>query len=118
MGYYTSYSLNIFNFNNGRIENISEEDFKSFLIFQLRKISEGAKTSLNEFGETENSCKWYDWKEDLKELSNRYQGFLFELIGVGEETEDIWKAFFLNGKCQLCPGRIVFEEFDIAKMKE
>lgn len=64
-----------------------------------------------------DSCKWYDWRKDLKRLSEQFPDTKFTLEGKGEEQGDHWIAYFLGGKCQVCTAQITFEEFDEAKLK-
>jgi hypothetical protein len=45
-------------------------------------------------------------------LSARYPDYLFILEGDGEEYNDLWKAYYWNGKMQFCPARISFDPFD------
>lgn len=42
--------------------------------------------------------KWYDWVEDMLELSKKYPDVLFTLDGAGEEPGDIWSCWFADGK--------------------
>jgi antitoxin component YwqK of YwqJK toxin-antitoxin module len=64
------------------------------------------------------SAKWYDSDQDMKELSSReeYKDVLFILEGEGEENDDIWKAYYKNGKVQKEYARITFDEFDESKL--
>ena len=61
-------------------------------------------------------CKWYDWKKDMIRLSEQFPSSLFILEGEGEEAEDIWKAYFKGGKCQIEKAKIKFDEFDPEKL--
>jgi hypothetical protein len=66
----------------------------------------------------EGNCegKWYDWEKDMRKLSKIFPDILFELHGDGEESDDLWKAYFKNGKMQRCHAITVFEEFDERKL--
>lgn len=61
--------------------------------------------------------KWYRWKDDMRDISKRYPDRLFQLDGQGEESDDLWRAFFKNGKSQICKARIVFDDFNEADLK-
>lgn len=65
----------------------------------------------------EESCKWYDHDKDMVAVSRDFPDTLFELSGEGEESGDIWKKYFLNGKVQVAKAKIIFEEFDVKKLK-
>jgi hypothetical protein len=64
-----------------------------------------------------DSCKWYDYKKDMLELSNQFPSVLFTLSGEGEESGDIWKHYFLGGKSQRCNAELVFPDFCPEKLK-
>lgn len=65
----------------------------------------------------EDSIKWYEWKEDMLKISKRYPLTIFVLHGEGEESGDLWKAYFLNGKMQKADAKITYDEFDESKLK-
>ena len=46
------------------------------------------------------SGKWYNFKEDMLEISKLYPDIVFQLDGVGEESGDVWRIYFKNGKHQ------------------
>ena len=62
------------------------------------------------------SRKWYTHQQDMKELSKIYPETTFLLEGEGEESEDIWRKYFKNGKMQVCKAEIVFPAFDESKL--
>jgi hypothetical protein len=55
----------------------------------------------------------------MKKLSNKFRDVLFELYGEGEEWDDRWKHYYLNGKMQVCHANITvqYPEFDLKRMK-
>lgn len=68
-------------------------------------------------GNSIDRMKWYDWKRDLLEMSKKYPFVIFLLTGEGEENGDMWKAYFLNGKCQVANAIITYDEFDVKKLR-
>lgn len=56
--------------------------------------------------------KWYNWKEDMVELSKKFPKMLFKLEGYGEESLDIWIAHFCNGQCNHREIQTHWEEFN------
>lgn len=56
---------------------------------------------------------WYDHENDILELSNKHPNLLFHLEGEGEESGDIWKKWFRNGKSVTTQARIVFDTPDL-----
>lgn len=61
---------------------------------------------------------WYDWEDDMILLSRKFPTVLFRLHGDGDDSEDLWEAYFLDGKVQMCPGRVVYDDFDPSKLAE
>ena len=101
MSYYTNYTLSTTSRNEDR-EEIEET---------LNEIS-GYNI---EFG-WNDSCKWYNHEKHMKELSKIYPDTIFLLEGEGEESGDIWRKYFKNGKMQVCKAEIVFPAFDESKL--
>jgi len=64
-----------------------------------------------------SDVKWYAWEEDMRIISKKLPSVTFKLHGEGEESGDIWEAYFKDGKAQMCQAKITFEEFDESKMK-
>ena len=69
---------------------------------------------LDEFGE---GCKWYSHEDDMRKFSIKFKVVLFELSGEGEESGDVWKEYYKNGKMQRCKAELVFSEYDELKLK-
>lgn len=105
MGYYTRYDLKV----------LPEAD--SHLIETFRGQNEYAQYSLLANGGTNDSAKWYDHEEELKEFSAKYPETLFILSGEGEESGDIWRKYFKAGKVQVERAEISIGEFDERKLK-
>ncbi|QGH76408.1 hypothetical protein SEA_DAUBENSKI_104 [Streptomyces phage Daubenski] len=55
------------------------------------------------------NLKWYEWEKDMKQLSKEWPNVLFILDGDGEETGDLWRAWFRNGAMYKLEAKIVFE---------
>ena len=105
MGYYTDYDLS----------SLTDE--------QLDKVNEvsgyGFTHSYND------SCKWYGCVEDMKKVSLLFPDEVLEISGkisgklvrlYGEESGDVWQAYFKNGKAQMCKAVLTFEDFDENKL--
>lgn len=61
------------------------------------------------------SCKWYNWKEDMIDFSRKFPSVLFRLHGEGDEKSDIWDAYFLDGKSQVHEAKIIIDPCDSEK---
>ncbi len=116
MGYYTRFSLNVSELNK-RVLPKSKRFDEFEIIKDLRDTNENAEYCLEEDGSAAEGSKWYEWQEELVEFSKKYPNALFEMSGEGEESGDIWKAYILNGKSQICKVRLVFDEFDLNKLE-
>lgn len=45
------------------------------------------------------SCnKWYEYREDILEISEECPGWLITVYGDGEDKNDLWVHYFYNGK--------------------
>jgi hypothetical protein len=69
------------------------------------------------FGTFDEACKWYEWEQDMLKFSALWPGVLFHVHGEGEESGDIWDAYFLNGKRQICKAEVKIPPFDPSKLE-
>jgi hypothetical protein len=99
MGYYTRYELEIQNGSND-------------LIQELREFSEVASWAIDKNGLTEDEAKWYDHQEELQVFSKLHPTVIFKLIGVGEDSQDFWHEYYMDGKMQNCKGVITYPQFN------
>jgi hypothetical protein len=93
MGYNTSYDLDIEPHDEGIHKIILEE------------IHDG-------YNPFEDTCKWYEWEEEMRAFSLKYPNHLFHLHGEGEGSGDIWDATFKNGKAHIRQAEIHIYPFD------
>ena len=100
MGYYTDYDFT--NNSNEVIELIHEISDYSVAFSGRGRIS---------------AVKWYEWKDHLKDVSLQFPDQVITIEGEGEESGDIWKAYFKNGKSFKAQAVLTFEEFDESKLK-
>ena len=107
MGYYTDYTLSI----------IHGDDTPD-LIAEFRYTYEGAMYALDECGDPNNNCKWYDHNDDLTAFSESHPNAIFLLSGEGEESGDIWRLYVKNGKSINQRARMVYDDFDLSDLDE
>ena len=55
--------------------------------------------------------------DDMKELSLRHPEVVFTLDGQGEESGDVWRMYFKNGKFHKSEVTITYEAFDESKLE-
>lgn len=65
----------------------------------------------------EEDMPWYDWLDDLAEVSRQIPGVLFSLEGHGDSWDDLWKAYFLSGLVQYEKLQVEFAALQPEKMK-
>jgi len=104
MGYYTRHELEIIKGNTDLIAEFVEEN-------------ENAAYAIDEYGDSLDSCKWYDHEKDMREFSLKHPSTLFKLSGEGEQSGDVWHEYYRNGKMQRCKARLVFDDFDDSKLQ-
>ena len=108
MGYYTSFEIGIKDMKQ------STEILKVF----LDEVPYGRYFEF--FGKALKSLdciKWYEHDEDMLAFSKKYPDIVFVLYGAGEESSDLWKEYYQNGKRQYAPVELSFPEFDPGKLK-
>lgn len=108
MGHYTSFELEIIRDSEMAREILEKKD--SITIPGRYELNLGRLIAGNY-----DEMKWYDWREDMKMLSQEWPNVLFALSGDGEE-HDLWKAWFRNGRMAEAEARIVYDEPDLDKV--
>jgi hypothetical protein len=112
MGYNTNYKLRI-------IEQDEKDEYLDRLGVIESKVEVDHEEQISERYDTwfDGEVKWYEWEENMREYSKEYPAVVFELSGEGDESGDIWRCYFWNGKKQYCQARIVFDEFDEEQLR-
>lgn len=126
MGYYTKHDLKIeTEIDLKKLEEIERYILDKDLNWEINSLNgKNTFTCINEelleSGESEyfsdEPTKWYRNLDDMKEMSLNFKDIIFRLDGKGEESGDIWRAYYLNGKEQYIQAKLVFDEFDERKM--
>jgi len=131
MGYYTQYDLSVSKHDPnkaycGHIFNVSicpncgldtTQDFYSILMtISLKELFEEYEWDDLFENMFDNTCKWYDHNKDMIRISKKYSNTLFQLDGAGEESDDLWRKYFLNGNMQEVQVEVVYGKFDINKL--
>lgn len=119
MGYYTFYNVNAevpMNFSKDEaLEMIKKvNDFLSERDIPLNSHAfEPYDYNKHCFMIVEDEMKWYEYVDDMKEVSLLVPDVKFTVYGNGEESEDIWYHYFLNGQDCYCPVKITFPDNDL-----
>jgi len=111
MGYYTDYQLDpnarsILISYPYRIRQVIEE------FIQLEKGNDPYSYLLDAWLSNGSDLTWYDHQKDMAKLSAAFPDVLFTLSGAGQESDDLWKEYYLRGKVQAAKGEIVYPKFD------
>lgn len=112
MGYYTDFDIMAEPMNGDlskdgyaeiweRLEEISDYTFDGY----------GAGAELYD-------AKWYDYHKDMTKLSEEFPDVKFTVEGEGEEKGDQWKRYYVAGKYQHANVKIIFDNFDMNKMRK
>mgnify|MGYP000905669934 CR=1 FL=1 len=99
MGYYTRHKLEI----------VSGDDFVTDYEQEITDIKDYSSLF-------DDEIKWCDCEEDMKAYSKNHPNVVFCINGEGEESRDIWKAYFQNGKMFKTKAKLMFEEFSTEKL--
>jgi len=94
MGYYTNYEITA--------DKVLPDDFED----KFEEITDYT------FSDGEFMVKWYDYKENMKEISKIYPDISFTVEGEGEESGDIWRHYFKNGEDYRVEPEVIWPEFD------
>jgi hypothetical protein len=122
MGYCTDYTLS---YDWWKVLALMKEELKSPNEISLEERLEYALDEESASGYklkhfvngNADSCKWYEHDEDMTALSKQFPTVMFTLKGEGEESGDLWVAYYLGGKSYRDNAEIVFPEFSEEKLK-
>lgn len=87
------------------------------IIRDFHKQNVHADYAIDEDGDSVQSTKWYEYKKDFVAFSSRYPDIIFIVTRKGEESGDIEKSYFKNGRQWSTKAKIVFDEFDESKLQ-
>lgn len=111
MGYETRFGIEWTLNSPPEIVEIAGQIFKEF------REEKELDYIFDEDGFANDTAKWYEHEEDIRELSRLCPEAVFVLYGEGEEAGDIWYKYFKNGLMQMCEAQITYEDYDESKLK-
>jgi len=112
MGYYTCYFLDA----EWRELYPEPPETKDLLHREIERMDVFYDNNSEDNCWNSDLIKWYEHEQDMLLLSSRFPQYLFTLYGNGEETDDIWYKYFIDGRCQCAPVEFVHDEFDVNKL--
>lgn len=93
MGYCTRFECDVYK-KTDEDKFIRPKDFHWEIVH--KRVQNEYKRSWGDlFGD---ELKWYGYKDDMIKLSTEFNDLYFNLSGYGEESGDVWKQVFHNGK--------------------
>lgn len=127
MGYYTRFDMSVYDVNYNAhdiakfmLEKSKENEAYYAFEFDLERFFEnwdeqcGVACVL--LLESNDGSKWYEHEEEMRDLSKEFPDVVFKLHGEGEDNEDIWDKYFMNGKMQSCPAQMTLPPFEKEKL--
>ena len=101
MGYYTTHRLSIVSGNDGVTDY--EQEITDFANYNYL---------------FDDDAKWYTCLEDMKSYSKKHPNVVFCIDGEGEASDDVWKAYFKDGKMFYTKAiiTVTFEDFSEDKL--
>lgn len=108
MGYYTIFKL------SAKDSEITDNMKKELSVINRDYFNN--MNLIDELIEGWFEAKWYDYVDNMKMLSLKFPNKVFILEGNGEENEDMWVAYFMNGKVQYEKAKITYNYFDPNKL--
>lgn len=129
MGYYTDFSLRVFDIYNGErksfITYLNEKTIEDWAnrnedrnvehYVKMCKYLEDNRDAF--YGIFCGNVKWYDYESSMITLSQKFPDCLFVLEGSGEEQGDLWKHYFLNGKHKKVYAVLTIPEVELEELK-
>lgn len=104
MGYYTDFTLKIEGPEED-IEAMRNSDYLSQTDYgPLFENFYHSKGGLYMWGDV----KWYEYPEDMLEISKRNPTLFFTLWGDGEEESDLWVSYFYQGQHEHFKAQITY----------
>lgn len=99
MGYYSYYTLTLKLLPEEGENKLGEliEPIRKLIIDRLIDENESANSAIDENGIGNDWVTWYEYKEEIAELSLNYPGVIFVINREGEDREDAEITLVLNG---------------------
>jgi hypothetical protein len=131
MGYQTKFSISIEPMDKSLVASPSNkpllfEEYTNPAIYIPNQISEAIAKEMGvddirTYDDLQDmfdndSMKWYSYKKDVVKVSAKFPGWLITISGEGEQTEDVWNTYFLDGKYQHAQAVFSIEPFDESRL--
>ena len=109
MGYYTSYNLDVVNIDSVEdrdniVAAIKEKDLLRYVFSDDWDKTYNEKS--HKYGLSFycwDAQKWYECEDDMCSISAKFPDVVFKITGEGEEWNDKWNMYFVNGCSEYVP---------------
>lgn len=99
MGYHhTSYTIEVHKLNESG--SLVPHEQESEVIEAIQNSSEDALMAIDAEGYPSDACSWPHWQEDLEGVSALYPNAVISLKARGEDHDDHFMAYVLNGNTE------------------
>lgn len=109
MGYYTYYTLNMWDEEGNELKSAVSEMLKKELVIKFIEAGdtpENAEEIVKDLCSYGCELKWYESDEDMTSLAKKFPYIKFELEGRGEDGTDWWVAQYWGDKTEtVCAQR-------------
>lgn len=111
MGYYTYYSGEVIN------GPATEKDI-ALAIDEMCHFSDYPST-IEDIDDViaGDAMKWYDYRENMEAISKKFPDTLIKIHGEGEDSSDLWDAYFLNGKSVVYHAEIYYPPLNLLDLQ-
>ena len=116
MGYNTNYTMRVYTDNPDTYMNVlftlERKQILPYAVYDAGYLDDTSEEEPFFELPPSDGVHWYDHNDDMLSLSREFPEIRFYLHGEGEESGDLWDAWYLNGKTQFCPAEIIYPPFD------
>lgn len=111
MGYYTYYNLDVMNSEKFTPEQLINASKALAKIMDEESYADVDSLPVgNPFlWLSDDSMKWYEHDDDMIKLSKEFPEMTFRLFGEGEDHEDMWVAYYRDGRASTCYAHIIYD---------
>lgn len=106
MGYYTDFEITI-----DAIDDVKRTEVDDY-VNSLGEDNGFSWMTNYATGQWSGNLKWYDWREDVAAVSAKFPDITIWVEGHGEDNEDVWKAYFKDGKGMFAKAELVFGDYE------
>lgn len=107
MGYYSDYEVNEYDVDSDSFDDLSSDVMEFVASFPYDNL----------IYSIENNSKWYDYHDDMKEISLKFGDKIFHVKRSGEESLDIEDSYYSNGKMVSYVPKITYEKYNPEDLK-